>query len=179
MIQRAFTYLGYRFAKFQFRSDVEVVQPMTNFFQTAKSMLVVLPVGYENALIAGTIMRDALKQHRGLTLTVIHNSTRETPLSELSRCEVVRMNPDDISRFSLPKKSLMQRLFRHPYDLAVNLNLDFILHTAYICKASRASVRVGCTHEAADVFYNVQLNLMKPASPHVMYKRFAECMAMF
>jgi len=179
MIQRAFTYLGYRYAKFQFRADVDAVQPLTDFFHTAKSMLVILPVGYEDALIAGTILRDVLKQRRSLHLTVIHNSTRETPLSELPRCEVVRLNPEDINRFSLPKKSIVQRLAAQHYDVAVNLNLDFILHTAYICKASRASVRVGCTHLASDVFYNVQVNLTTPASPHVLFKRFAECMAMF
>lgn len=179
MIQRAFTYLGYRYAKFQFRSDVDVVQPLTEFFKKAKNMLVILPVGYEDAVVAGAIMRDALKRLPGLSLTVINNSTRETPLSELSRCEVVRMNSEDVSRFSLPKKPLMQRLFARQYDVAVNLNLDFILHTAYICKASRAKIRVGCSHEAADVFYNVQLNLQPTSSPQVMYKKFAEYMLMF
>ena len=179
MIQRAFTFLGYQYAKYKFRGDVDEVRPMTDFFQTAKSMLVILPVGYEEALIAGTIVRDLLKQRRNLQLTVIHNSTRETPLSELSRCKVVRLNPEDISRFSLPRKSIIKSLAREKYDVAVNLNLDFILHTAYICKASRASVRVGCTHLASDVFYNVQVNLAKPASPHVLFKRFADCMAMF
>jgi hypothetical protein len=179
MMQRAFTYLGYRYAKYQFRADEDDVRDLTDFFRTAKSMLVILPVGYEEALIAGTILRDALKQHRNLQLTVIHNSTRETPLSELARCEVLRLNPGDINRFSLPKKPIMKRLADHKYDVAVNLNLDFILHTAYICKASRASVRVGCTHLASDVFYNVQVNLTTPASPHVLFKKFAECMAMF
>jgi hypothetical protein len=102
MIQRAFTYLGYRYAKFQFRADVDAVQPLTDFFHTAKSMLVILPVGYEEALIAGTILRDVLKLRRSLHLAVITTARRNSP-GELSRCEVVRLNPEDINRFFLPK----------------------------------------------------------------------------
>ena len=89
------------------------------------------------------------------------------------------MNPEDIGRLSLPRKNLLQRLVNRQYDVAINLNLDFILHTAYICKASRANVRVGCSHEAADVFYNVQIHLATAASAQMMYKRFADCVAMF
>ena len=71
------------------------------------------------------------------------------------------------------------RIFNREYDVAMDLNLDFVLHTAYICKASRARVRVGYSHSAADLFYNVQLNFDRNSSPQVLYKKFASCLAMF
>lgn len=179
MLERALTYIGFQFAKFQFRSDIDTVQPLTEFIQQADKMLVILPVGYEDAVLAGTCMREVLRRRHISHLTVINNSTRRTPLSDLPRCEIVRFNPDDINRFSLPRKPLMQRIFNRDYDVAVDMNLDFILHTAYICKASRAKVRVGCAHTAADIFYNVQVNLNRPNSSQALYRKFAEYVAMF
>lgn len=179
MIERALTYLGFRYAKLQFRAETDTIQPLTEFFQKAQSVLVILPVGYEDAVLAGSILRDVLRGRHISHLTVINNSTRGTPLSELPRCEVVRFNRDDINRFSLPKQPLMQRILSRQYDVAVDMNLDFILHTAYICKASRAKVRVGCAHSAADLFYNVQVNLKRPNSPQALYRKFAEYVAMF
>jgi hypothetical protein len=179
MFEKAMTYFGYRFAKFQFRSDVDAVQPMTEFFRNAKSVLVVLPVGYEHAIIAGDALRNVCKHLKHLQLTVINNSTRETSLSEFAKCEVVRLNPEDLNSFSLPKKQVMQRIFSREYDVAIDLNLDFVLHSAYICKASRAKVRVGSAHAVADQFYNVQLKLRESGSPQEFYRKFAACMAMF
>jgi len=179
MIQRAFTYLGYKYARFQFRKDVDEVLPFTDFFRNARSMLVILPVGYEDAMIAGSLLRDALRGNPLLRVTVVHNSTRETPLGDLPRSEVVRMNPDDLTRFSLPRKPLLQRLLQRQFDVAIDLNLDFILHTAYICKASRAKVRVGRSHEGIDCFYNVQLNFVDAGQPQATYRKFIESIAMF
>ena len=179
MFERALTYLGYRVAKFQFRHEVDTALPLTEFLSNARSVLVILPVGYEHAIIAGDALRRVCKKLKGLQITVINNSTRETSLSEIAKCEIVRMNPADVNPFSLPKKPLMQRVFSREYDVAIDLNLDFVLHCAYICKASRAKVRVGSAHPVADLFYNVQLKLNAPVSPQEFYRKFADCMAMF
>jgi hypothetical protein len=79
----------------------------------------------------------------------------------------------------LPTKAILQRIFTKEFDVAVDLNLDFVLHTAYICKASRAKVRVGFSSQVSDVFYNIILNLNKQRTPQALYDKFAECLSMF
>jgi hypothetical protein len=180
MLQRTFSLVGLQFAKFQFRSDFDTPQDLTNFFTGAKNVLVTMPRGYDNAVHAGNALhkyRDALNH---LHLTIIHTGTRETNLSSFLHSQIIRITPADINRFSLPSRALMQRIFVRQYDVALDLNLDFVLHSAYICKASRAKVRVGFQRSPlADMFFNVKVELAERRAPQTMYERFAAALMMF
>lgn len=179
MFEQALKTVGFQFARLQFWSDIDTIQPMTQFLRGAQNILVVLPLGYENALLAGTAIRRHRDQLAQSHLTIVHSSTRATPLSEFPRSEVVRVDPPDINKFSLPKKSLMQRIMTRPYDVALDLNLDFVLHTAYICKASKAKVRVGFVNDSSELFFNVLLNFDHTRPPQVVYEACAASLAMF
>ncbi|HLF15682.1 MAG TPA: hypothetical protein VI932_12430 [Bacteroidota bacterium] len=180
MLERTFSLVGLQFAKFQFRSDFDTPQNMTNFFTGAKNVLVAMPRGYDNAVHAGNALhkyRDALNH---LHLTIIHTGTRETNLSSFLHSQIIRITPADINTFSLPTRGLMQRIFLREYDVALDLNLDFVLHSAYICKASRARVRVGFQRSPlADLFFNVKVELTERRAPQSMYEHFAACLMMF
>ena len=179
MFEGALAYLGLQFAKFQFRNDFDQPQALTDFFRGAQNVLITMPVGYEDAIIAGNALRNFRERMSKIHLTVLHNSTRETALANFPKCEVVRLDPTDINKFSLPTKAVLQRVFTKEFDVAVDLNLDFVLHTAYICKASRAKVRVGFSGPVSDVFYNIILNLNKQRTPQALFEKFAECLSMF
>ena len=171
--------IGLRLARYQFRKERDTVQPFTNFFSGAKNVLVILPVGYDEAILAS----EALSVHKdklsNVHLIVIHNSTRFTSLAIFPRSEVIRLDPPDLNRFFLPRTSVIQRLPKHQYDVAMDLNLDFVLHSAYICKASRARIRVGFSHPEADLFYNVQMQFNGPRTPQAMFDKFVNCLSMF
>ncbi|MBI5020112.1 MAG: hypothetical protein HZB59_01615 [Ignavibacteriales bacterium] len=179
MFEHALAYVGLQFAKFQFRNDFDQPQPLTDFLRGAGNVLITLPVGYEDAIIAGNALRSFRERMKNIHITVVHNSTRETALANFPRCEIIRLDPPDINRFSLPTKTILQRIFKREYDVAIDLNLDFALHTAYICKASRAKIRVGFAGPVSDTFYNIILNLNKERTPQALYEKFAECLAMF
>jgi len=179
MLEGALAYLGLQFAKFQFRNDFDQAQPLTDFFRGARNVLITMPVGYEEALIAGNALRSFKERMSKIHLTVVHNSTRETALANFPKCEVARLDPQDINKFSLPTKTALQRILTKEFDVAIDLNLDFVLHTAYICKASRSKVRVGFASPVSDVFFNIILNLNKQRTPKAIYEKFAECLSMF
>jgi hypothetical protein len=179
MFENAYKYLGLQYAKIQFKSDIDQVQMFTEFMTGAKSALIVLPVGYEEANIASNAIRAHRKRLSHLHLTVVHSGTRATSLVDFPKCEVIRTIPTDVNRFFLPSKPLLQRVLVRPYDVAVDMNLDFVLHTAYICKASRAKVRVGLARGASDVFFNVSLNLQPRRTPEEVYDAYANSLAMF
>ncbi len=179
MLEQLFKNIGVRLAKFEFRNEIDAVQPMTGFFTGARSVLITLPVGYEEAVLAGNAMRSFRNRLQHLQLTVVNNSTRATSLIDFPKCEVIRLDPGDVNRFSLPTKHTLQRILHREFDVAMDLNLDFVLHTAYICKASRARVRVGFGYANAETFFNVLLNLDTQRSPQVLYEKFAACIGMF
>jgi len=172
--------VGLQFAKFQFRSDFDTPQDLTNFFTGARNVLVTMPRGYDNAVHAGNALHKYRDELSNIHLTIIHTGTRETPLSSFLHSQIIRITPADINRFSLPTRALMQRIFTREYDVAIDLNLDFVLHSAYICKASRARARVGFHRSAlSDLFFNVRVELAERRAPQTMYERFAACLMMF
>jgi hypothetical protein len=180
MLDRTFAQVGLQFAKFQFRSDFDTPQDLTRFFTGARNILVTMPRGYDNAVLAGNALhrhRDALKD---VHLTIIHTGTRETNLSSFLHSQIIRITPADVNRFSLPRRALLARIYTREYDVALDLNLDFVLHSAYICKASRARVRVGL-HEGplSDLFFNVRVELAERRAPQSIYENFAACLMMF
>jgi len=180
MFERAKAFIGLQYAKMQFRGDKDEPQDLTNFFSGAKNVLIILPLGYEEAVIASNALRAFKARLNHLNLTVLNNGTRATSLIEFSKCEVIRMNPTDVNKLFLPSHALLQRIVTHEYDVAMDLNLGFVLHTAYICKASKAKARVGfVATPASEMFFNIQLKLKMPASPQVMYDKFAACLSMF
>lgn len=179
MFEDALAYIGLQIAKLQFRTDVDQVQSLTTFLRTAGNVLITLPVDYEDSVIAGNALKEFRRQRENLKLTVVNNSTWSTALADFPRCEVVHVDAADIGRLSLPKKALLERVLHSQFDVAVDLNLDFVLHTAYICKASRARVRVGFAHAAADLFFNVQVRIDRRRTPQATYERFAACLSMF
>ncbi len=179
MIESALAYMGLQLAKFQFRTSGGDVQLMTDFFRSARHVLITLPTRYEDAVMASDALRPIRAKREDLQLTIIHTSTRSTSLADFPNCEVIRIDPSDISRFSLPKKNFLKRVLHRHYDVAIDVNLDFVLHTAYICRASRAYVRVGFAHDTADAFFNVQLKFDKHQTPQILYRQLATCLSMF
>jgi len=179
MFEGARAYFGLQVAKFQFRKERDAMQSLTEFFRNAKNVLVMLPIGYEDAALAGNALADVCRKRRGLHITAVNFGTWSTSLSGCANCQVVRIDQNEIHRLFLPKKQALQRILDRPYDVAVDMNLDFVLHTAYICKASHAKVRVGCAHQAADFFFNVQLKFDAAEIRSVAYKHYISRLEMF
>jgi hypothetical protein len=171
--------VGLQIARYQFRKERDTVQPLTNFFSGAKNVLIILPVGYDEANLASDALDAQRDKLSNVHLIVVHSSTRHTSLAIFPKSEVFRLDPPDIDRFFLPRPSVISRFPKYQYDVAMDLNLDFVLHSAYICKASRARVRVGFSHPNADLFYNVQLQFNEPRTPQALYNKFVKCLSMF
>jgi ADP-heptose:LPS heptosyltransferase len=180
MLENFYKYAGLQFARFQFRNDVDTVQMMTEFMSTAKHALIALPQRYEEAMIASDAIRSTREKFKQVHVTVINTGTRVTSLVDFPKHEVIRLEQIDLNRFFLPTKALLRRLLQKEYDVAIDLNLDFVLHTAYICKASRARVRVGFAHHPyAELFFNVLFNVNTERTPKTVFEKFAACLSMF
>ncbi len=179
MLERLTRQLGLQFAKLQFGSQSEPPRQMTGFLRTASNVLITLPIQYDAAAAAGAALHQIRNQLSQAHITLVHTSTWETPLTGYLRCEVVRIDRGDINRFSLPGRSLLQRIATRPYEVAIDLNLDFVLHTAYICRASAAGIRVGCLSEASEFFFNVQIRRGADHGSHNPYDALTAALAMF
>ena len=171
--------IGLRLARYEFRNETDPLQPMSNFFSGARNVLVLLPAGYDEAILASEALSAQREKLANVHLVVVHNSTRFTSLAMFPRSEVIRLDPPDINRFFLPRKGVVQRLPKCAYDVAIDFNLDFVLHSAYICRASRAKVRVGFARAEGDTFYNVHLQFNEQRTKQALFDKYVKCLSMF
>ena len=95
--------MGLQFAKFQFRSDIDQIQTLTQFFHNARNILITLPVSYEDASMASDALLGILQKREDVHVTIVSSGTRETSLATCLHSQVVRLDPTDLNRFFLPK----------------------------------------------------------------------------
>ncbi len=169
--------LGLRVARLTFRRRSDTIVSFTGSFSPGKRGLVILPLSATRHSVQPVLdfLRTSIGESR---LTVVAAEHDTTPTTMLPRAEVVRISNAEISRLYLPIRPIIQRITARQYDVAVDLNLDFLLPSGYICRVSNARVRVGFCRHGADTFYNLQVQ-SDPAHPRALYDRFATCLQMF
>ncbi len=181
MFEGALQYLGLQYSRLQFRKKEDQQLSFTDFFHQAHSLLIVLPPVYDIADLASEALFDALKAFpHPVRLTLVQSDAWSTSLSQMHRAHIVRFRQNDLTRLLLPRKEIIEQIRQTPsYDLAIDLNLDFILYTAYICRVSRAAVRVGCESRHADTFFNVHMKLNRRRPIREQYEQVASLLTMF
>ncbi|MDI6802891.1 MAG: hypothetical protein QME58_03475 [Bacteroidota bacterium] len=179
MFEHTLEYIGLQYTKFLYRKEKDTQQELTDFISHARTILIVLPVDYEDAQAAGIAFRTIRDKLENKEITIVTEGIRSTSLSELPRSKVIRMSASHINKFFLPRQNFLDRLRETSYDVIINLNLDFVLYTAYICKATGAKYRIGLADRAADTFYNVQFNFNKAQPASNIYQQFVQYLKMF
>ena len=97
----------------------------------------------------------------------------------MPQSQFINILDSDITFLYLPRSPLMQKVRRKSYDLSLDLNLDFLLPSAYICKGSDAHVRVGFARKEAEAFFNFQIRAGAEVPARDVYDRLAACLQKF
>ncbi len=171
--------LGMRAARFHFRASREKVISFSHSITTSDRVLVVMPM-HAHTEEGQTHVLTFLREHFYEPDITVIAPAGGTPVERvLPRCRVLLAGAGDVNAFFLPRRALLARVAERTYDLAIDLNLDFMIPSAYICKESNARVRTGFAAHHADTFYNFQVRL-EPGSgkPHA-YDRLVRCLQMF
>jgi hypothetical protein len=179
MFEQVFEYIGLQYTKFKFRQEEDSAQEFTKFFTGAKSILLILPVNYEEAQVAGNSLCPVLRQFQKVDLTILTEGIRATALSEFPRSKVIRISSSHVNKLFLPRQHLVDRINESNYDVVIDLNLDFVLYAAYICKATGSNVRLGFSNRVAEMFYNVQINIDRSKPDKEIYDQLAQYLLMF
>jgi ADP-heptose:LPS heptosyltransferase len=178
MLDRLRKRIGLFYAKVHFREPDKVLT-FTDAVKRARSAMVILPSERTHTEMSRPLIQFIQRRFLGGNLTVIVPDEARSFERQLPRCDVIHLRQIDIGSFALPKKSIIHRIQRNEYDLVLDLNLEFSLPAAYLCKASRSRLRVGFATEYADTFYNFQIKRDAARNVKTVYERFAACLGMF
>lgn len=177
MFESARRSIGYYLARLKFRGTPDKAMSFTGALTAGKRVLLVLPL-VPTRQSTGAVIELVRTRYGDDHITVVADALDNGITALMPHSEILRISGQQVTRFFHPPAALLQRLSGRSYDIAIDLNLDFLLPSGYICRASGARVRVGFTQPGADLFYNLQVQTGNARGPGV-YDRLASCLKMF
>jgi ADP-heptose:LPS heptosyltransferase len=171
--------IGFQIARIHFRNVRERVISFSNAVSSAQQALLIMPFRRREVLPTVMVI-DFLKKHFSEeNITVVTDDHGLDAMRLLPRSQFVHILVSEVSMFYLPRRSVIQRIRQKKYDLAIDLNLDLVLPSGYICKESNARVRVGFVKRRSETFYNLQIQPDPTLSKKLIYDRLVKCLQMF
>lgn len=169
--------LGFHLSRFRFRNNRDGVISFTGI-TAGNHALLILPLTPSTLSPAPVIdlLRKNFPDNRITIVTDEHDSAIG---ALLPHSEIVRLGTANTSRFFLPAPDITRAVKARRYDVAIDLNLDFLLPSAYICKASNARVRLGFARIGAEVFFNFVMQPDSTRGATQLYERLAAVVQMF
>jgi len=171
--------IGMQLARLHFRSTREKVISFRQSVASAHSALVILPLAASTADEEVSLLAPLRTHFAERNITVLAGTSSQQVERVLPRATVLRITAADVTAFFLPRRSVIDLVRGRTYDVAVDLNLDFMLPSAYICRESNARVRVGLAGPHADAFFNFQVRLDSAIQHGHAYERLLKCFQMF
>lgn len=171
--------IGGRFARFHFRKSRDAAISFPYPIHSSATLLAVAPLhASEGTDIVARLLplRDSFDE--GM-ITIVADVPRHHIERALPRSHVITIKPEEVGRFFLPHKGLFARLPQRRYDVALDLNLDFLLPSAYICKESNAPLRAGFERQYADTFFNFLVRVHASSTQAQACDHLIACLHMF
>lgn len=170
--------VGLLWTRFEFRHDRDPVVNFTEAFPRAERAVVIYPdqaMDRESSSLVLSYLTERFAD--GLTV-VVRQDLRSSFLST-SRVRLVTYNTDDVTNWFTPRSGLVRRMKSIPFDVALDLNAHFSLIGAFLCKASRAPLRVSFAKARGERFYNIQFQSKGAGKPPRQYQGLVRCLQMF
>lgn len=179
MFDTARTTAGLLYSRFRYRKSQEPVVSFTNAFSAAERVLLIMPMQRREFLPTIMIIDLLKKRFREENITVVSDDHGREAVRMLVRSQFIHIHKDEITPLFLPRRQVLSRVSQKRYDIAIDLNLDLVLPSAYICKESNARVRVGFARKQSDLFYNLQIQPDPLLDRKTVYDRMANFLQMF
>ncbi len=171
--------IGVWLAEKRFRKASDSVISFAHAISASQRALVVMPLDRRELLSAIQII-DLLKAKFSEDhITVVGDERGLETMRLMPKSHFVQIKEADLNTFFHPRAGFLSRLKNMPFDIAIDLNLDLLLPSAYICRESNAKVRIGFKGPRSDSFYNFQIQPDPARSRNNIYDRVAKCLQMF
>ena len=170
---------GIALCRWHFRSEKPQVTLFSGAVSGARHAILIMPLPEFDLHVITPVIEVLHKKFLDKHITVVTPLHSVELMRLLPQGRFIRIEPADVSAFHIPGSSILTRLPRSDYDLAIDLNLDFLLPSGYICRNSGARIRVGFDVKHSDLFYNFVVQATTAHGRRRAYERLAACLSMF
>lgn len=172
--------VGLTYSRFHFRKSKDPVLRFTEAISRARRVLVVLPNATRDITSVQWIVRNLADRFSSGSLTIVASPDQMQWIkNDGGRYHILSYQQKDISTWYVPRQELLGRVKRSTFDVAFDLNVAFVLSSAFLCRESKAPLRVSFSKTYADEFYNFQVNTTATNSLAVAFRNLVRCMEMF
>lgn len=179
MLESSRRWLGAQIARYHFRALRDPILAFRSAFTSARTALIVLPFDQEPAPQLQEFAEALKVRFAQDHLTIIAAEHHYDIGRLLPRSHVVRVPARDLTPFFHPRKDMVAAFTARQYDLAIDLNLDFVMPSGYICRVSGARIRVGYDRGGAEHFFNFIIKRKPGIGRERAYHRLAEFLRTF
>jgi hypothetical protein len=167
-------WLGMQTARYRFRALRTPILAFRSAVASARSALLVLPFDRDPAPQMQELA-DVLKLRFDQDRITIVASEHQYDIGRLlPRSQVVRVPSRDLTILFHPRADVIAAVTGRQPDLAIDLNLDFVMPSGYICRVSGARIRIGYERAGAGHFYNFTIKRTPGVGRERAYHRLAE-----
>jgi hypothetical protein len=131
-------------------------------FSTAKSVLVCFPASKEEFASAANhlpALADIFSSSKIYLLLPLLEA--DSFIANWKSYEIISPRPADLKPFSLPSRKFIERIKKHDFGIAIDLDLKGCLFNALTCFSSGTPLRIGMEGKWGKPFYNIQLVTQK------------------
>jgi ADP-heptose:LPS heptosyltransferase len=172
--------VGLLYTRIHFRKVGEPAIRFTEAVSRAKRVLVVLPDATRDITSVQWVVRNLAERFSGGTVTVLARSEQASWLKiDNGNVQILPYTEEDVNTWFIPRRELLGKMKRSTFDVAFDLNVGFTLTSAFVCRESKAPLRVSFLKSFADEFYNFQIQTRSTNSLAVAYRNFIRCLEMF
>lgn len=166
-------------SRVHFRRHRDAVVRFTDAITDARRALVILPETARDIAAVQWAMRYLADRFAGGSMVVMVRSELSPWVKNDKRYQLVTYRDEDVNLWYMPRRQLRRKLKTSTFDVALDLNLGFDLTGAYLCRESRAPLRIGFSKTHADRFYNFQIQTKATTSLTLAYRSYIRCLEMF
>jgi len=173
------TRAGHALALYRFRRLPEHVISFSQAMASARSAMLILPTNNNEPEQYAEVTDFLTKRFEGQHITIVSTDHAVDVMRQLPRSTIIHFRPDELNPVFLPHRELSERLLARSSDVVIDLNLDFLLPSAYICKETGATIRIGYQRTFAETYYNFIIRPDRTLSRRMNYERLAEFLRKF
>lgn len=171
--------IGKFYARMHFRGNAEPLVHFNDAVSRAKRVLVLLPESAQGASSIESVLRFFRQRFHTNRVLLVARKEIISSLPQYQGFELLSYTAEDLNTWFVPRPELIRRLKKSTFDIAFDLNIDFELPSAFLCRESKAPLRVSFAKTHADSFYNFQVRTTQTQSLMQSYLKLLKCVEMF
>jgi len=171
--------VGLSYSRLHFRNNRDRMMNFTDILTRSRRALVIFPESSLDGESVLTLFRYLLRKFSSEGIMVLIRNDQLFSMASTPPLKTLTYSANDINTWFVPRRKLLQRITTNTFDVALDLNIGLSLPSAFLCKASKAPLRVSFAKHGGDQFYNFQFKSKGAASNTHTYRSFLKCLDMF